>query len=303
MKDFLPSNWQSILTETLFGDQWMIHAPLAPGMLLNLYEQSLSTKATQTTFDKRAPLNTVFCSMDDDDAYGSLDDAPANVVAVIPLKGVMIKYSTWWIYGALEIAAAIKELGANEKVIGIVLDCDSGGGSANAIAPIIQAIKFVQSMGKPVIASVDLCASACYWVATECDQIISDNNISGYIGSIGSMWSFLDVIPYFEKEGLKYHEVYSNLSGHKNKIFKDALKEDYSGLKTEMLDPNALKFQNQVKEKRKGKLNETVEGILNGRMFWQDKAFEYGLIDVIGDGNTAVKKALEIAHINNYLNT
>lgn len=301
---FLSHNWPTLLTDAIFGDQWMIHAPMAPGVLLGLYEQSLASQGVNLKLEERPRLDVQFSALENgEDRYADLDEAPANVVAVIPLKGVMIKYSTWWIHGALEIAHYIREAAASDKVIAVVLDCDSGGGSVAAIAPITQAIEYVRSQGKPIVSSIDMSGSANYWMAAATDHIEANNNISATAGCIGTMWSFLDVIPYFEKEGIKYHEVYSNLSEEKNKIFRDALKGKYDGMKKEWLDPHAKAFQDFVRARRGSKLNQDIPGVLSGKMFNPQESLEAGLIDAIGDSNSGVKKALEIAHVNNFLKT
>lgn len=232
------------------------------------------------------------------------DDGKKNTVAVIPLRGTMIKYGTMCSYGADEIAAAIDEAAANKKVIGIVLDIDSGGGAVDAVAPLVDAIRRTKAMGKPVVASCDLCASAAYWTACECDEIMADNNISSEFGSIGVMMSFPDYAKYYEKEGIKVHTIYSNLSTYKNAPFEAAKKGEYDSIKTEELDPLARKFQANVRAKRAGKLNEEVEGILSGKVFYAEDALKYGLIDSIGTLDRAIARVREMAaeaNINQYI--
>ena len=232
------------------------------------------------------------------------DDGKKNMVAVIPLRGTMIKYGTMCSYGADEIAAAIDEAAANKKVIGIVLDIDSGGGAVDAVAPLVDAIRRTKAMGKPVVASCDLCASAAYWTACECDEIMADNNISSEFGSIGVMMSFPDYAKYYEKEGIKVHTIYSNLSTYKNAPFEAAKKGEYDSIKTEELDPLARKFQANVRAKRAGKLNEDIEGILSGKVFYAEDALKYGLIDSIGTLDRAIARVRELAaeaNINQYI--
>jgi len=232
------------------------------------------------------------------------DDGKKNTVAVIPLRGTMIKFGTMCIYGADEIAAAIDEAAANKKVIGIVLDIDSGGGAVDAVAPLVDAIRRTKAMGKPVVASCDLCASAAYWTACECNEIMADNNISSEFGSIGVMMSFPDYAKYYEKEGIKIHTIYSNLSTYKNAPFEAAKKGEYDSIKAEELDPLARKFQANVRAKRAGKLNEDIEGILSGKVFYAEDALKYGLIDSIGTLDRAIERVREMAaeaNINQYI--
>ena len=208
-------------------------------------------------------------------------------------------------YGADEIAEAIDEAAADKKVMGIVLDIDSGGGAVDAVAPLVDAIRRTKAMGKPVVACCDLCASAAYWTACECNEIMAANAISSEFGSIGVMMQFPDYAKYYEKEGIKVHTIYSNLSTYKNAPFEAAKKGEYESIKAEELDPLARKFQANVRAKRAGKLDENVEGILNGKVFYAEDALKNGLIDSIGTLDRAVSRVREIAaemNISNYIN-
>ena len=227
-----------------------------------------------------------------------------KLVAIIPLHGTMIKYGTMCAYGADEIAEAIDAAAADKKVIGIVLDIDSGGGAVDAVAPLVDAIRRAKAMGKPVVASCDLCASAAYWTACECNEIIANNNVSAEFGSIGVMMQFPDYAKYYEKEGIKVHTIYSNLSTYKNDPFEAAKKGEYDSIKAEELDPLARKFQETVKAKRAGKLDEKIDGILAGRTFYAEDALKHGLIDSIGTQSQAIGRVRELAAdniINQYI--
>lgn len=230
----------------------------------------------------------------------------AQVVAVVPLIGTMIKYGTWCNYGADEIAEAIDDAAADARVCGIVLDVDSGGGAVDAIAPLVAAIGRARAKGKPVVASCDLCASAAYYVACHCDEIMADNTISSEFGSIGVMMSFPDYAKYYESMGIKIHTIYSSLSDYKNQPFELAKEGKYELIKSEQLDPLARRFQDTVRARRDGKLDEKVEGILAGRVFFAEEALQYGLIDSIGSLEKAVSRCRELvaeASINDFIHS
>ena len=86
------------------------------------------------------------------------------------------------------------------------------------------------------------------------------------------------------------YTIYSNLSDYKNAPFEAAKKGEYDKIKAEELDPLARKFQNAVKNKRGDKLKHDTEGLLSGRMFYQDDALEVGLIDHVGNLDFAVSR-------------
>lgn len=225
------------------------------------------------------------------------DEAPEGSVAMIPIKGTMLKYGTMCDYGATELADFIMEAGSHKNISAIVLDIDSGGGAVDAVAPLVQVIGRVRNqMKKPVVASVDLACSAAYWVASVCDRIIADNSISAEVGSIGVMMSFYDVRGYYEKEGVKFHTVYSNESPDKNLAFQQALDGEYDLIKESELDPLARSFQQAIKENRKGKLDTSAKGVLSGKTYFGEEAKRIGLIDEIGDNMRAFEFAFNLSH-------
>lgn len=237
--------------------------------------------------------------------YGSFEEAPLGSIALVPLKGVMVKYGTWCQYGTEAIANQMAKAASSPRIDAVVLDIDSGGGSVDAIPPLLSAIaKIQEEYNKPVVAIADMCASAAYFVAAHCDRIIAGNNVSSEFGSIGVMMSWWDVQPYYEKEGYVFHKVYAPESTHKNLPFEKALKGDYDLIKEEELSPLAIGFQNAVKAKRGSKLDLKVEGILNGRMFYADNqknpalsAKAVGLIDEVASLDRAISLAKGLAEM------
>lgn len=234
---------------------------------------------------------------------GDFGKAPKDSVAVVTLRGDMLKEGTMCSYGTEELAAVIREATDAKNIIGIRLDIDSGGGAVDAIAPMLQAIGYSQAKDKPVVASCDLCASAAYWVACQCDRIVADNSLSAEFGSIGVMMQFPDYAKYYEQRGIKIHTIYSNLSDWKNAPFEAARRGDYASIKAEQLDPLARQFQEAVKARRQ-QLDQKVDGILNGRTFYAADALKYGLIDQTGtaaDATELVRRLAADAKIRSFL--
>lgn len=224
----------------------------------------------------------------------NLNDLPENSTLVCELTGTMLKYGTMCSYGTQEIAQEMIAMASHPNIGSVVVKTDSGGGAVDAIAPMVAAVQILQAMGKPVVASVDLCASAAYYFACHCDAIIAENNISSEIGSIGVMMSFNDFSKYYEKEGVTQHKIYSSLSDWKNRPFELALEGKYDEIKSEELDPLARSFQDTVRTKRGNKLKQETPGILAGRMFFAQTAQEVGLIDQVGNEAMAITKAREL---------
>lgn len=220
-----------------------------------------------------------------------LDELPENSVAVIQVIGPMIKYGNIFCWGADELSMLIQAAIDHDNISGIVLMIDSGGGAVDAI-PLFAGV--LRNRTKPVVALCDLAASAAYYTAIYCDHIMADNNISAEFGSIGVMVSFYDYSEYEKEKGIKRHVIYAPESTYKNKPFELALEGKYDLMKSDVLSPLAQKFQKAVRDQRPG-IDEGVEGILNGRMFYADTALQHGMIDSVGDIRSAIQKVKQLA--------
>jgi protease-4 len=316
----LRQQWQFLLLSQVYRGLWAVKPEIALSQGATV-QQILNRDWTgrDQTEDlndprRRAQLPVAFISQGGNVlAASAFDKAPAGAIAVIPVKGTMLKYGTMCTYGTEEIATRIDEATAHKNVSGVILDIDSGGGSIDAVAPMLESIKKSIAAGKPVVASCDLAASAAYWTASACSRIVANNDISAEFGSIGVMMSFHDMKPYYEKEGIKFHTIYAPESDYKNKPFELALKGEYELIKEEELSPMAIGFQNAVKANRAGKLKMDVIGLLNGRCFFakNDKeislnAKEVGLIDEVGTFDTAVRLVRDLAKsafVDKYINS
>lgn len=317
MKDsVLRKQWQFLLMSQISRGLWFISPEIAMSqgaMLQQLFNRDWSGRdQTEDLNNERAPYPFAVTASSGE-TFSEFDKAPKGSTAIFPLKGTMLKYGTLCTYGTEEIAARMLEAGLHRNIGSVILDIDSGGGAVDAVAPVVHAVEKIRNAGKPVIASIDLAASAAYWAASACDRVIANNSISAEAGSIGVMLSFWDVAPYYEEMGMKFHSIYAPESDWKNRGFELALEGKYDEIKQEELSPLALAFQNAVKKNREGKLNLEVPGLLNGRMFFAQNAKnatlnakEVGLIDEVGDLDLAVKIARDLAKstfVNQYVNS
>lgn len=189
-----------------------------------LLERSMSAEDS-STLSERKPLAYTYYHKGAKSKNGNrFADAPKGSSAIIPVHGTLLKYGTMCSYGTTEYADMVREAVDSNNISSVILDIDSGGGSVDAIAPMLDAISYARTSGKSVVAYCDLCASAAYYIACHCDEIIASNEVSSEFGSIGVMMSFMDYAKYYEKAGVKLHTVYSNLSDYKNLPFEMAKK-------------------------------------------------------------------------------
>lgn len=213
-----------------------------------------------------------------DGSFDDLDQAPQSSdkkVVVIPMHGALTKYWSCTTVGTLDLALDILDYAKDENVVGFVLDIDSPGGAGNAIAPMLQAIREIRNLGKPIIAHCDFCASAALWIASQCDAVMMDNSLSE-IGSLGAYASILDNRENLQT-GEKIITVYADESDDKNKAVRDALEGKYDTLKKELSELVA-DFRSAVTSGRPN-LKTDEEGVMTGAMFRADKAVAIGLAD------------------------
>ena len=206
--------------------------------------------------------------------------------AIVELIGPVTMYDTCGSWGAESIVRLMERYNNDSRVKGIILKTDTPGGSVQAINPFIE---FASKKKKPVVALCDYALSLGQW-ATDvvADHKMASNTISARFGSIGVVSTFHDYKKAYENQGITEHEVYADQSGWKGKEYREALAGDYTLLKSEYLNPMAEKFQEAVKANRPN-LDQSVEGILEGRTFGAEDALKYGLIDSIGNLESAIQ--------------
>lgn len=122
-------------------------------------------------------------------------DGPAQrKIAVLPIQGVLTRSgiydgpnsSTYLLNQAMTI------LGQDPTIAGIVLDCDSPGGSSRGVAELADTV-YTVAQSKPVVARVDgLAASAMYWIASSASVVMAGRPETE-VGSIGAFTLLFDL--------------------------------------------------------------------------------------------------------------
>jgi len=139
-----------------------------------------------------------------DVGYQTLKVGNGQQVAVIPLAGTLMKASSSMSASSSTIAArrAIRKAAADQEVAAIIVMIDSPGGTVSGTADLAAEVA-AAARQKPVWAfAEDLCASAAYWVASQCDQIFA-NNPTALIGSIGTLAVVYDLSEAAKEQGVK----------------------------------------------------------------------------------------------------
>jgi signal peptide peptidase SppA len=219
-----------------------------------------------------------------------INKAPAGSVLIVRLKGPVLKDSQLCgPVGTVELANQINEAKGNSNIIGAVIRVESGGGAMYAVKPLADSIKIFRQE-KPIITlGEDILASAAYYIASYCNEIMVDNTKS-MIGSIGTMISFQDIQPALEKLGVNFHDIYATESTAKNKDFKEALAGNYNSIIKKRLDPINQDFIADVKSNREGLISTSEKLIFQGETWFASVAKELGMIDSLGSIADAVER-------------
>lgn len=233
-------------------------------------------------------------SMDEKiDAFQSSFDVPSSeehkTINCVNLKGFMSREDgSCGHVGTRSLASALREADMSDSVIGHIIMIDSGGGAANSVPDLADAIT---SLKKPCVAFVDgmMCSAAIY-AGSYCDYIIA-NRDDDRIGCIGTMIQIVD-IP--KKGSLSSGEicvrVFADGAEEKNLEYEEALEGNIKPIKDNFLNPINQKFIEAMKKNRPASSDDQ----LKGRTFFA-KDVVGSLIDEIGSFQKAVDKVIQLS--------
>ena len=214
-----------------------------------------------------------------------------GVVAVIDLKNPILKYDQeCGPKGTQSTMSIMRTMESDSRIVGVVLDIDSGGGQ---VAGTPEFAAFIKNYKKPVVIfSAGMVCSAAYYIGAGADEIIV-SEYADCVGSIGTMLAYVNMKPYYEKIGAQVIEAYATKSKKKNKAIRVAeSKGDFSLLITEELDPINEKFHAAMKQYRP-QLNDIV--FAGAHYNDLDQAKSYGLFDSFGTLNMAIERVIDLS--------
>ena len=208
------------------------------------------------------------------------------------LQGTMFRNGTvCGIPGTRVIAANLLEADGQKDIIGHILIVDSGGGAANSVPDLAEAILACQ---KPVVAYVDgyMCSAAMY-VGSYCRHIIAHRE-EDQIGCIGTMIQLEDWPKQIkDNNGVVHVRVYADGADEKNGEYEAALEGNFELIKERVLNPHNERFKADIRKNRPA----VKEDQLKGRTY-NAKEVVGTLIDSVGDFEAAVQKVIELSNLN-----
>jgi len=223
-----------------------------------------------------------------------------GTVAVIPIEGTIAYGGSGILEDQITHPNTIKELIREAEddisVDSILLEINSGGGSAVASEEVMEAVK---TCHKPVVAWIsDVGASGAYLVASSADIIVASR--SSTVGSIGVILDITDLSELYRKIGVNRYAI-------KGGIYKD-MGADYRNLTPE----ETIMLQNMVNEdydyfislvaENRNLSKEYVRSIAEGKIYTGKQAKDIKLVDEIGSKDYALDIAAKLGNIEGSYN-
>lgn len=227
----------------------------------------------------------------------ALPESSKDKVAIVIAKGTILdgtqKPGT---IGGDSTAALLREARLDDKVRAVVLQVDSGGGSAFASEVIRKEVDLIKAAGKPVVASMaTYAASGGYWISASADEIIAEpSTVTGSIGIFGMMATFERTLEYVgvRTDGVGTTEI-AGMSPTR------ALSPGIKQIIQMNIERGYERFINLVATER-GMTAEAVDKIAQGRVWIGTQALELGLVDKLGNLQDAIESAAALAELEDY---
>ena len=199
-------------------------------------------------------------------------------------------------------AEDLRKLADDDDVKAVVVRVNSGGGSAVASEQIRHAIKLIKAK-KPVVVSMGgMAASGGYWISSPANYIFAEpTTITGSIGIFGLIPNASGLIT--DKLGVTFDGVTTNkYTDYETDLLLGKNPDEAMKYLQTYIDRGYQSFLNIVSEGRGMKPAE-VDSIAQGRVWLATDAIKIKLVDKLGSLDDAVKKAAELAKLDEYHTT
>ena len=202
---------------------------------------------------------------------------PDNSIAVIPIQGTILPWSSMRIYQAVQLAED------NENIISILFPTNSPGGMVNFTDILANEIK---NCKKPTVAVVqNMSASAAMWLISAMDYRITTSPMD-FIGSIGVFTSYTDMsVLLKEKLGISITDIYATKSTRKNEMTRLFLEGNTQPIIDDLDFVNEI-FHATIQKNLGLKADSEV---FTGAIFNAPQAIDLGLINEINTMDYAIE--------------
>jgi len=220
--------------------------------------------------------------------------------AIIPITGPLSKrmsFISWLMGGSTygQIASMFKMAINDDEVNSIILDIDSPGGTVAGTEGVGDLV-FNSKGEKPIIAYTSgIMASAAYWIGSAAEAVIADK--TAQVGSIGVLMIHRDYSKWDQEQGIKTTYItagkYKALGNPDEPLSKDA-KEYFQA----EVDYIYSIFVDTVARNREVGTDKVLTDMADGRIFTGQRAVDAGLVDHIGNFDSALEMAGSLINDN-----
>ena len=228
------------------------------------------------------------------------DKYSPNKIAVMVASGNIVSGKAG---GGQEIIASdsfneeIRKLRDDNSVKAVVLRINSPGGSALASDAMWREIELLKEK-KPVITSMsDYAASGGYYMAMGTDYIMAEpTTITGSIGVFGLWFNAERLL----NDKLGVNTDYVSTGRYSNFLsLSKPMTEEERQIMQKSVERTYATFTNKAAEGRDMQIEDLL-AVASGRVWSGAQAVENGLVDELGGLDDAVKKAAEMAEVEEY---
>ncbi|WP_431166350.1 S49 family peptidase [Tenacibaculum halocynthiae] len=213
-------------------------------------------------------------------------------VLVIDFKQPVVKYDYGGWLGTQTYIRILESCKNDPKILGVVLDVDSGGGQVYGTGEFYD---YIKSYPKPIVTYTNgyMCSGAYYFAAAT--KYIVANSRADAIGSIGAYSTIIDSQGIWEHFGAKVHVMYASKSKGKNSDYREVIdNSNYEPYIKNQLDTIVETFHSDMKSVR----TQLSEDVFDGSTWTGKNSLSLGLIDEIGTFQTAIDKVFDLAKNN-----
>ena len=235
---------------------------------------------------------------------GASEREKGEEVAVYSASGDIVDMSMASLTGAREIVgddvvSDLEKLAKDKDVKAVVLRVNSGGGSAAASEKMWHAVELLKAK-KPVVVSMGgAAASGGYMMSCGANYIFAEPvTVTGSIGIFGLVPNISELLT--DKLGVTFDGVqtHKNTTAIENLTLKKDTEREMMFLQNSV-NRGYDRFLKIVAEGRKKSVAQIHE-VAQGRVWLAPDALKVGLVDEIGSLDDAVKKAAQLAKLQEY---
>ena len=260
------------------------------------YEDEVKNEIkTKLGYKKDEDLNLISYKDYEENNKDKINKSGENKIALVFAEGTIddSKEDEGTIGGEAYVKM-LQKIEQDKDIKALVLRVSSPGGSAFASEQILHQIQNIKKRIPVVVSMGNYAASGGYYISCAADKIIAEpNTITGSIGIFGMIPNIRKTLN--TKVGVTFDGVKTNDHANYMTLTNDWDEVEMNAVQKSVEHGYSI-FLNRVATGRKMD-TAAVNKIARGRVWTGQDALNIGLVDELGNLNTAIKKAEELAKL------